>query len=67
MLEKINKIIVQNAAAMVIIVVCLSIAVYAAGKGTEIPQANLGLINKIVDVCLMGVIGYLFTAFSKKQ
>lgn len=61
MWEKINKIIIQNASAIFVLTCCFVIALIAETMKKEIPESNLTLVNKVVDVCLMGVVGWLFT------
>jgi hypothetical protein len=65
MWEKINKVIIQNALALVIVVACFSLAFVAAW--VKIPAENLALINKVIDMSLVGVIGWLFTQSKRQQ
>jgi hypothetical protein len=62
-MEKINKILIQNALAMVIVACCFTLA-FVATKA-RIPAENLTLINKVIDMSLVGVIGWLFTQSKK--
>lgn len=64
MMDKINKILIQNALAFLIVLACFTLA-FVATKA-NIPTENLTLINKVIDMSLVGVIGWLFTQ-SKKQ
>jgi len=64
MWEKINKVLIQNAIAVIVIAGCLLITAIASFH--EVPKENQQLINKFFDMCLVGVIGWLFTQ-SKSQ
>ena len=59
MWEKISKVLIQNALAMVIVVACFVLAFAACY--VKIPNENQQLINKVIDMSLVGVIGWLFT------
>lgn len=61
--EWLSKVLVQNAVAVMVIAGCLVIV----GVGTyhEYPKENLQVINKFFDMCLVGVIGWLFTQSKK--
>jgi hypothetical protein len=61
MWDRINKVIIQNAIAVVVIVGCFAMALIAELQTHEIPVSNMTLINKVIDVTLMGVVGWLFT------
>jgi hypothetical protein len=65
MWEKINKVIIQNAVACIVIIGCLVIALVASFR--IIPPENRPLIDKFFDMCLVGVIGWLFTQSKKVQ
>lgn len=63
MWEKINKVIIQNAVALLVIIGCLSVVLIACFK--PIPAENRELINSFFNMCLVGVIGWLFTQSKK--
>lgn len=65
MWEKINRVLVQNAIAVMVIAGCLAIVI--VGAFHEYPKENLPVINKFFDMCLVGVIGWLFTQSKKIQ
>jgi hypothetical protein len=65
MWEKINKVIIQNAVAFMVICGCLFIAIVALFY--KIPVDNVRFIDKFYDMCLVGVIGWLFTTNKKPQ
>ena len=64
MWDKMTKFNVQNIVAVIAVILCFSLAFVAAYR--NIPQSSEILINKVVDVTLMGVVGWLFTQ-SKNQ
>lgn len=59
MWEKINKVIIQNAVALIVILSCTLIAMIALF--VKIPADNARYIDKYYDMCLVAVIGFLFT------
>jgi hypothetical protein len=61
MWERLNKVLIQNGVALFAIVCCFALAFIAAMMRKEIPAANLTLVNKVIDVTLVGVVGWLFT------
>lgn len=65
MWDRLNKVQVQNAIALLVIIGCLVIAVI--GCYHEYPKESMQVINKFFDMCLVGVIGWLFTQSKKSQ
>lgn len=65
MWEKINKVIIQNAVSIIAILCCFALAFVAAFK--NIPSENQQIVNKVIDVTLVGVIGWLFTQSKNKS
>lgn len=65
MWEKLSKILIQNVIAIVIIAGCM--VVVFIGTFYEFPEKNLPLLNKFFDMCLVGVIGWLFTQSKSKS
>lgn len=59
MFEKLNKIQVQNIAC--IIIICASFALALLSMFFQMPQGSEVLINKVTDIALVGVVGFLFT------
>jgi uncharacterized membrane protein YjgN (DUF898 family) len=59
MWEKINKLILQNAMAAVIIAGCIIVIGIACFH--VIPQENMPLINKWFDLALFAVVAWLYT------
>lgn len=64
MWEKMTKVNVQNAVAVLAVLLSFGLAFTAAFK--PIPQNAEVLINKVIDVTLMGVVGWLFTQSKNK-
>ena len=64
MWERINKVLIQNALALIIVIACFSLAFIASY--VRIPAENQQLINKVIDMSLVGVIGWLFTQSKNK-
>ena len=63
MWERINKVIIQNAVAFMVILGCLAVVFIACFK--TIPAENKELINAYFNMCLVEVIGWLFTQSKK--
>lgn len=60
MWEKISKVKAQVIACMIIISCSFGLAFWAAAAG--IPKSAELLINKVTDIALVGVVGWLFTS-----
>lgn len=65
MWDRLSKVQVQNAVALLVIIGCLVIAII--GCFHEYPKENMPLINGYFNMCLVGVIGWLFTQSKKSQ
>ncbi|NNV57367.1 hypothetical protein [Limnovirga soli] len=65
MWDRLSKVMVQNAIAVIVIIGCLVIVVI--GCYHEYPKENQQVINKFFDMCLVGVIGWLFTQSKTKN
>lgn len=59
MWDKMTKFNVQNIVAFTAVVLCFALAFIVAYR--PVPQSSEIIINKVIDVTLMGVIGWLFT------
>lgn len=59
MFEKLNKVQVQHIACVLVLCGCFALAFIAAFF--QLPQGSEVLINKVTDLSLMGVVGYLFS------
>ena len=59
MWDKMTKFNVQNIVAVLAVLLCFSLAFIVAYR--QVPQSSELIINKVIDVTLMGVIGWLFT------
>lgn len=59
MWEKINKVLIQNAIALVVVCVCAFIVL--ASLWVEVPKNNERIIHMFFDMCLVVVMGWLFT------
>jgi hypothetical protein len=59
MWDKFNKVIIQNAIALMIIAACIFIV--AASMFVKIPAESKPLIDKFFDISLVCVMGWLFT------
>ena len=64
-MDKLNKILVTNAIAVLIISVCSAIVLISAFH--PIPHESRELINKFFDMCLVGVVGWAFNIIRSKQ
>lgn len=59
MWEKVSKVSVQNMIAVVAVLCCFTIAIISMFH--PIPQTSETFINKVTDISLLGVMGYLYT------
>jgi len=60
MWEKLGKVQLQNIAVMVILIGCLIMGVIA--MVTYPTEQSERIVSKLMDICLMGAIGWLFTS-----
>lgn len=65
MWEKVNKILIVNVIALVIILTCATITVVSVFH--PIPQESTPLVSKFYDVGMLAVLGWAFTVAKNKQ
>ena len=65
MWEKLSKTSVQNAIAIIIIIVCSIIAIVSTFY--PIPKDNQNIVSVFYSTCLVGVIGWAFTQSKNQQ
>lgn len=65
MWEKFNKVIIQNAIAFMVIACCIVVVIVSMFH--PIPAESAKYVDKFYDMCLVGVLGWLYTMNKNKQ